>query len=598
MLLVEKGKEMDRKQMMLENLTFLYGEELAKEWHPKLLDVLTQYKLAHPDLGKMLTSSRMTHQDAIMISYGDMVNREGENSLKVLTEFARKKLFGLINTIHILPFFPYSSDDGFSVIDYKQVNPPWGDWQDIKRLTSSFDLMVDVVVNHISQHSEWFKGYKENDPKYTDYFITVDPETDLSQVFRPRALPLLTQVDTTAGKKWVWTTFSADQIDLNFSNPALLMEVLDVFLFYISQGARFIRLDAVAFIWKEIGTSCLHLPQVHRIIELTRRVLDEVAPYVVLITETNVPHKENVSYFGDGIHEAQMVYNFSLPPLVLHSIQTGNGTKLNEWAKTLDLPSDQVTFFNFCASHDGVGLLPARGILSSKEIEALADHTLEMGGRVSYKNNPDGSKSPYEMNINYLDATRRAEVDEGDEVIADRFLASQSIMLALRGVPGIYYHSLLGSQNWIEGMLETGQNRTINREKLDIDQLIKELAVKGSLRQMVFNGFKVMLSIRKRESAFDPFGQQQIVDLNEHVFSVFRYQEERCDGVFCLTNLSNENQTVAITVDDCCPCRSSALIDEISREQFLVIEGECEITLSPYQVCWLKLSKGMENRES
>ena len=589
---------MSLRQMMFDDLAFLYGEELAREWHPKLIKYLDEYKAEHPELSASKPTRRMTHQDAIMITYGDMVNREGQVPLQVLTEFAREKLLGLINTIHILPFFPYSSDDGFSVIDYKQVNPPWGEWEDIKDLTGSFDLMVDIVVNHISQHSEWFKGYKAGDENFKDYFITVDPETDLSQVFRPRALPLLTEVDTNEGKKWVWTTFSADQIDLNFSNPALLMEVLDVFLFYIAQGARFIRLDAVAFIWKELGTDCLHLPQVHRIIELTRRVLDQVAPFVVLITETNVPHQENISYFGDGIHEAQMVYNFSLPPLVLHSIQTGNGEKLTQWAKTLDLPSDQVTFFNFCASHDGVGLLPARGILSSEEIDALADHTLAMGGRVSYKNNPDGSKSPYEMNVNYLDATRRADVEESDELIADRFLASQSIMLALRGVPGIYYHSLLGSQNWIEGMLETGQNRTINREKLNVDQLKKELCEKGSLRQMVFNGFKVMLNIRKNESAFNPFGQQKILEFNPYVFSVLRFEENLKEGMLCLTNLSDEPQHVKFSTENCLPTKSAGLIDEISGESFLVIENDCELTLRPYQVCWLTLAIGVENSEA
>ncbi|MEE4195431.1 MAG: sugar phosphorylase [Anaerolineae bacterium] len=589
-----KEKHTDRSQLMFDDLAFLYGDDIAKEWHLKLIAYLDKYKTDHPDLAERKSSTRMNHKDAIMITYGDMVSRKGQVPLEVLTEFAREKLFGLINTIHILPFFPYSSDDGFSVIDYKQVNPAWGDWDDIKKLTTFFDLMVDVVVNHISQHSEWFKGYKAGDKKFKDYFITIDPETDLSEVFRPRALPLLTEVETSEGKKWVWTTFSADQIDLNFSNPALLMEVLDVFLFYIAQGARFIRLDAVAFIWKEIGTNCLHLPQVHRIIELTRRVLDEVAPHVVLITETNVPHQENISYFGDGVHEAQMVYNFSLPPLVLHSIQTGNGKKMTEWAKTLELPSDQVTFFNFCASHDGVGLLPARGILSSEEIQALADHTLRMGGRVSYKNNPDGSKSPYEMNINYLDATRRADIDETDEKIADRFLASQSIMLALRGVPGIYYHSLLGSQNWIEGMEASGQNRTINREKLDIDVLQEELAAKGSLRQMVFNGFKVMLQIRNQEPAFDPFGAQKVIDLGDPIFCVFRYQNDISEGMLCLTNLSDEVQKLTIPVQECCPSQSAGLMDMISGDAFLVIEGECEILLRPYQVCWLKLTNSMD----
>lgn len=586
---------MDRRMMTLKDLGFLYGEEHAQPANEQLWALIDAFRQAHPDMALQKRQPRMDQGDIILITYGDMVNREDVHPLAVLNEFARKKLRGLVNTIHILPFFPYSSDDGFSVIDFKEVNPEWGCWDDIDELTESFDLMVDVVVNHISQHSEWFQAFKRSQEPYRDYFIEVDPSVDLSAVFRPRALPLLTRVDTTEGEKWVWTTFSADQIDLNFSNPAVLLEIMDIFLFYVGQGARFIRLDAVAFIWKEIGTSCIHLPQVHRIIELVRRVLDEVAPQVVLITETNVPHKENVSYFGDGIHEAQMVYNFSLPPLVLHSIQTGNGRKLMDWVKTLDLPSDQVTFFNFLASHDGIGLLPARGILADEEINALAEHTLAMGGRVSYKNNPDGSQSPYEMNINYLSATCQANQKESNELIADRFLASQSIMLALRGVPGIYYHSLLGSQSWIEGMQASGQNRTINREKLDVDNLYEALETHGTLRHMVYQGFKTMLALRRQDPAFAPFGKQAVIDGNEHVFGVYRSTPRNLEGVFCLTNLSDQPQTIMIDMHEFVATKSASLFDLISGESFLIIEGECEVTLRRYQVCWLKVSEGIDN---
>lgn len=586
---------MDRRSMILEDLVYLYGEERAQTANEQIWALLEAFRQANPDLAKANNRPRMDQRDAILIAYGDMVNREDVHPLAVLNEFAREKLQGMVNTIHILPFFPFSSDDGFSVIDFKEVNPEWGCWDDIDELTESFDLMVDVVVNHISQHSEWFQAFKKNQTPYNDYFITVDPHIDLSAVFRPRALPLLTRVDTAEGEKWVWTTFSEDQIDLNFSNPAVLLEILGIFLFYVGQGARFIRLDAVAFIWKEIGTNCIHLPQVHRIIELVRRVLDEVAPQVVLITETNVPHKENISYFGDGIHEAQMVYNFSLPPLVLHSIQTGSAEKLMAWVKTLDLPSTQVSFFNFLASHDGIGLLPARGILADEEIEALAEHTLAMGGRVSYKNNPDGSQSPYEMNINYLSATCKAEVEECDELIADRFLASQSIMLALRGVPGIYYHSLLGSQSWFEGMQASGQNRTINREKLEVDCLYEQLEAPGTLRSMVYQGFKTMLSLRQQDPAFDPFGRQEVIDGNRHVFGVYRSTPKNREGVFCLTNLSDQPQTITIKVNDFKASKSASLFDLVSEESFLIIEGECEVALRGYQVCWLKVAEGIDN---
>ena len=362
--------------------------------------------------------------------------------------------------------------------------------------------------------------------------------------------------------------------------------MLAIFLFYISQGARCIRLDAIAFIWKEIGTNCLHLPQVHCIVELIRTVLDVVAPHVVLITETNVPHEENISYFGDGKNEAQMVYNFSLPPLVLHSIQTGDGEKLMRWAKTLEQKTDQVTFFNFLASHDGIGLLPARGILNDDEINALAEHTLAMGGRVSYKNNSDGSKTPYEMNINYLDATRPADKEESVEKIANRFLASQSIMMALRGVPGIYYHSLLGSQNWVEGMVASRQNRTINREKLDVDLLNQELKDSKSLRHFVFEGFKKFLCVRQNHSAFDPHGGQEVIDQNPAVFGVKRISRDQAENIICLTNVSNEPQVVFLDNDDM-PENWMSLGDLLGSGFSFQRGGSLHVELAPYQVCWL-----------
>ena len=171
-----------------------------------------------------------------------------------------------------------------------------------------------------------------------------------------------------------------------------------------TQGAEFIRLDAIAYLWKEIGTACIHLPQTHAVVRIMHALLEQAAPQVRLITETNVPHTENMSYFGDGTNEAHLIYNFALPPLVLYTLQNGDAGPLSAWASGLTLPSQQVTFFNFLASHDGIGVTPLRGLLPESAIEELARRTLAQGGLVSYRSNPDGSQSPYELNINYFDA--------------------------------------------------------------------------------------------------------------------------------------------------------------------------------------------------
>jgi sucrose phosphorylase len=577
------------EEQILEHLTFVYGNEQGQTVAPELLGKLQQFKTQHPQLRRK-GDGRFTENDTILITYGDMVQtRLNQRPLDTLRLFLRHHVAGKINTVHILPFYPYSSDDGFSIINYKAVNPDLGTWDDVSRIGRRFRLMFDAVINHISSESDWFQAFLADDPHYLDYFTVVDPGTNLSHVFRPRALPLLTPVETAAGLKHVWTTFSADQIDLNYANPNVLLDVIDVLLFYISQGASLIRLDAIAFMWKEIGTSSIHLPQTHRLIQLMRTVLDMVAPHVSLITETNVPHDENISYFGDGSNEAQMVYNFALPPLTLHAFHTGNASHLSQWAATLTLPSDRVTFFNFLASHDGIGLMPASEILHSREIRAMAERVQSLGGNVSYKNNPDGSRSPYELNINYLDALAEpGNNHEAVEQIAQRFLASQAIMLALRGVPGIYFHSLFGSHGWPEGVQETGRYRTINRQKLDRQQLELELARPDTLRYFVFYDYLTLLRHRTNQPAFHPHGGQQVIFCHEAVFALLRSSVDGRSHILCLHNVANQPHDIYLNIRDLPLANAGTLTNLINNHSYPVDEDKnLIITLGPYQIAWL-----------
>jgi glycosidase len=390
---------------------------------------------------------------------------------------------------------------------------------------------------------KWFQAFLRDEAPYRDYFLTVAGDTDLSQVVRPRMLPLLTEFRTAWGMRLVWTTFSADQADLNFRNPDVLLEIFDILLMYSERGAQFIRLDAIAYLWKEIGTNCIHLPQTHAVIRLLRAVLDDVAPHVRLITETNVPHRDNLSYFGDGKNEAQLVYNFALPPLVLHTFRTGDTTILSQWASGLELPSEQTTFFNFLASHDGIGLNPARGILSPADVDALVVQTLAHGGLISYKQNADGTQSPYEMNINFFDALSDPSGDEPLAMQIDRFMATQAILLSLRGLPGIYFHSLFGSRNWLAGVDATGHNRTINRQKLARTGLEDALADSNTFRAQVFALYRALLARRAASAAFHPHGGQKILEMGRDVFAVLRSSPAGDKQVLCLQNVTGQKQT-------------------------------------------------------
>ena len=559
----------DIESILLAHLEFLYGPDAGSALET-LLELMQSVE-GRLDQGRR----QLTEKDVALITYGDMVQAVGRSPLASLGEFLVEHVGDVINTVHMLPFYPYSSDDGFSVVNYLEVDPALGDWRDVERMRRSFHLMFDAVLNHISASSEWFTGFLNGDESYRDFFTVVDPATDLSAVFRPRELPLLTQAETATGPRYVWTSFGPDQIDLNYRSPAVLLAAIEVLLTYVAHGADVIRLDAVAFLWKELGTSCIHLPQTHRIIQLLRSVLNAVAPGVIIITETNVPHEENVSYFGDGTNEADLVYNFALPPLTLHAFHTGDTSVLSDWADGMRAPTATNTFFNFLASHDGIGVGGARACLSEEDIRAMADVVEEQGGNVSYRATPDGGRVPYELNINFLDALGEHDVGGSDDLIAKRFLTSQAVMLSLQGMPAIYFHSMFGSRGWPEGVAQTGAYRTVNRQKVQRDQIESELRIEGSIRNLVFDGYRSLLRARGAHSAFAPAATQQIIRLHRSVFAVLRTSDQ--GSVLCLHNVSKER----IAVD------ASALIVGPATD---IVAGESlerVVEMRPYQTLWL-----------
>jgi sucrose phosphorylase len=574
---------------ILTHLTALYGDIQAQETWIKLSDLLANDHHFNGLQSSSTPLETLNSLDSILITYADQFQSPGQAHLLTLASFFEDHLKELITTVHLLPFFPYSSDDGFSVIDYKKIDLAAGNWSDLQPIRKSCRLMFDAVVNHISSQSAWFQNYLKDKAPYSKYFLTIDPDTDLSQVTRPRAIPLLTEVESNSGPKHVWTTFGPDQIDLNYENPEVLLKMIDILLFYIKQGALVIRLDAVAYLWKEIGTSCIHLPQTHEVIKLMRAVLDEVAPGVILITETNVPHDENISYFGQQLEkingcppagdEAQMVYQFPLAPLVLHTFRSGKASVLTHWASSLEVPFSSATFLNFIASHDGIGIRPAEGLLTAEEIQGLVDQSLAHGGDVSYKTNPDGSQSVYELNITVYDMLNQPGATPSDLGLG-RFLASQAIMLSLSGVPGIYVHSLFGSHNYQEGVVQTGRSRSINRGKFLLTAIEKELKDLSSQSARVFRAYSHLLQIRKAHPAFNPLAPQQILDLDERLFALLRTAEDDSEEVLCLINITDSPLSLSLDPDY---LKSSSWVDLLTEESY----QPGRVKIAPYQAMWL-----------
>ena len=535
---------MTHTQSIQSRLKKLYPkshEDVFTQLHSRLTEFKTQ-----KELSKKIT---LSEEDIFFITYADHVQDTDIPTIQSLHIFLTQYVKGLCNYVHFLPFFPYSSDDGFSVIDYKAIKSEFGNWSDVRDVATDFKLMFDFVLNHISQHSEWFQEFLKGNPDYQDYFIAYDEPVDTSLVFRPRTHPLLTKFNTATGDKYVWTTFSEDQIDINMQSEAVLLATLDVLFFYINQGARAIRLDAVGFLWKELGTTCIHLPQTHEVIKLFRDVLEEAAPDVLIITETNVPHKDNISYFGNGHDEAHMVYNFTLPPLLLYTHMKQDASTLNHWISELDYPSEETTFFNFTASHDGIGVTPLKGIIEQTEINELATFVKQNGGEINYRAVAGQEPTPYELNITYLSAFSENP---------DAFLASQAVALALKGVPAIYFNSLIGASNWREGVETLGYNRAINRQKFVLDELRKTLDDSTTKQAQIYARYKKLIALRKQEPLFAPHTQQEVIDFGPSICAIKRTDGER--SIVCIVNMTDKAVTLdlaAARLEDTTDCISN-----------------------------------------
>lgn len=578
-----------REAKLLGHLIDVYGDEDGHKVHERLREAMARFKNEMVEIPTDETDE-ISEKDVILITYGDFVKSEDKSSLQMLAKFMGKHMAETVSIVHILPFYPYSSDDGFAVIDYRSVNPELGSWEDVRELAKDYSLMFDAVINHISRESDWFMGFIGGHERYKDYFISEADKWDLSKVMRPRTSKLLTEVETVNGKKKVWTTFSADQVDLNYENPNVFIEIIEVLLFYLRQGAAVIRLDAIAYLWKESGTSCIHLPQTHKLIKVIRLVVDMVAPHVILITETNVSHEENVRYFGEiskdtgETDEAHMVYQFPLAPMVLHTFIAGSTKQINTWLDGLETSG---LFMNFIASHDGIGVMPASGLIDEEDVNNIITQVKAHGGLVSYKSNSDGSERVYELNTTLYDALNDPKKPD-PKLDIPRYLASQAIMVSLAGVPGIYFHSLLGSRNAHDHYHKTGRKRSINRKGFTLNELEVIMADPTNIHFQVFNQYQRLLLIRKGEPAFHPRGRQKIHSLSDDVFALKRESLDGLSKVLVLVNVTAKHIFITIDMDDIDFYGERKIIDLISREVYDNDQSQLAVNLQPYQAVWLK----------
>lgn len=525
----------------------------------------------------------------VMITYGDSFLSAKEKPLETLKHFLDEHCEGLINSVHILPFFPFSSDDGFSVMDFSSVNESLGDWQDIENISQQYRLMADLVINHCSSRSLWFQNFIKAEGPGHDYFYTESLTADLTQVVRPRTSPLLREIQTEKGVQHVWCTFSHDQVDLDFRNPQVLLQFLKIIRQYLEAGVRIFRLDAIAFLWKKVNSSSINLEETHNVVRLLRLLIEHTQSDAIIITETNIPNRENLSYFGNG-NEAHCVYNFALPPLLVNTLLTGNSHHLKLWLMSMPPAQLGTTYFNFIASHDGMGLRPVEGILGSNETENLVDTLQGFGGRISWRalENEQGEaiQKPYEVNISLFDALQ-GTIKGKDELGIPRFICAHTIMFGLEGIPGIYVHSLLATRNDYQRMEHTGHNRSINRHQWDYSALEKMLldteGADSNHHREVFNEIKKLLSIRQQQKAFHPNATQFTLHLGDSIFAYWRQSHDRQQSIFCISNISDAQQEFMLS--DINLISTDDWHDLISGKE--MTHQEMLIQLAPYQTLWI-----------
>lgn len=570
------------EQKLIQQLSFIYKdcslEQPYDEIAQSLINIMrlsNDFTIAEP------FTNHWSEKDVILITYGDSVIETDKAPLKTLKHFLDNTIGDVINSVHILPFFPYSSDDGFSVIDYSSVNESLGSWQDIQAISNDYHLMSDLVINHCSSRSVWFDNFIKGEGIGSDFFFTALPDDNLSSVVRPRTSPLLKEVETGNGKQFVWCTFSHDQVDFDFRNPNVLIAFITIIRQYLDMGVKIFRFDAIAFLWKVTGTSCINLPQTHEIVRLLRSLIESAEPQAIIITETNIPNTQNLTYFGNA-NEAHGIYNFSLPPLLLNTLLTGSCLYLKRWLMSMPPSQDGTMYFNFIASHDGIGLRPAEGLLSEEELDTLVHTVEEFGGKISWRTSDNGEQKAYEMNISLYDAMQ-GTVHGKDQFNFERFICAHAIMFALEGIPGVYIHSMLGTQNDYKKLEHTHHNRSINRRRWYEDVLSEALDDNNLHHGRVLATLKSLLNIRINQPAFHPNATQFTLHLGLQLFGFWRQSQNRKQSIFCISNISNE--PLALPLSELNLVITESWTELITGAEITDLTEE--LLLEPYQTVWI-----------
>ncbi len=537
MLSQQSKKDIRRKLSTIYSTN--YSKRELKTYADEIFRIINRYN----KFGKKGKKVKISEKTSALICYGDsLLNGNKEKTIKTFRKFYKKKLGNLFEIIHFLPFYPSSSDSGFAVKDHYQIDKKLGNWTDIYGQSKITNIMADVVINHASSKGLWFKNFLINKSPGKDYFLTVDNKFNISKVIRPRENRLLKKISVFKKNFFIWRTFSDDQIDLNFKNPRVLLRIIKIMINLANHGATIFRLDAVAYLWKKSGSKCINLKETHETIRLLRIVCNLLKSKPIIITETNLPEKENLSYFGVNNNESHWIYNFSLPPLLIHSFLFEDSTCLNKWCK--NLPSTKIgnSYFNFLASHDGIGMRPAEGYLDKKKLLKFYKRLKKNGGQLSYRKVQGSFKRVYEANITLFNAFKKSDYDKKGKFFLERYISAHAIMIAFEGVPAIYFNSIFGTSNDEYKYIISGNKRDLNRYKWNKKKLDNLLKNKSSKQSIFYKQILKLILIKKQNKGFHPNAKRENLNMGKKIFCFKRTSLDKKQIIYNITNLSSKYQ--------------------------------------------------------
>ncbi len=580
---IDSEKKSDRLRLS-KLLETIYKDHTTEELNficNQLLQILDDFseKSRYEEISE---DKKWDESYAVLITYADGVYKKGEATLVTLRELLSKYFGSLSKVVHILPFLKSTSDGGFAVSSHKSIDEKFGSWEDLNSISNNHFLMADLVLNHVSSSHPWVQQFiKCQEPGLSNVF-SPSQDLDWKNVIRPRSSSLFSQINTEDGQKQVWTTFGPDQVDLNWLNPKMTVEFLHLIITYLSNGIKWLRLDAVGFIWKESGTTCLHLPKAHSIVKILRILLNDLLKDGVLITETNVPQKENLSYLIPE-DEADMAYNFPLPPLLLEAIITSRADILNSWICDWPELPETTTLFNFTASHDGVGLRALEGLMNEQRIKDLLINCEKRGGLVSHRRLSNGVDKPYELNISWWSAMEDPGRDS-NRFQYERFLLTQLFVMSLKGVPAFYLPALLASENDIKNFSMTGQRRDLNREKFKSENLAAVFKNPESNANKNLRYLRSAMDVRAKLPQFHPQSQMECLSKSRSDIVVIK-RGIGSKAIFTIHNMT-ENKINYRFMD----YEFNKLIkNDLNMQDYLTTNkyNSNNIELDPFQVIWL-----------